>query len=64
MICRRCTRILLKTRREIENMYRENTMNCFTNQINLGEIEDADGIATVVKCGDIMRMHLNIDEGY
>ncbi len=45
-------------------MYSEKVMDHFTNPRNVGEIEDASGIGTVgnAKCGDIMRMYLDIDE--
>ena len=45
-------------------MYRETVMDHFSNPRNVGEIEDASGVGTVgnAKCGDIMRMYLDIDE--
>lgn len=45
-------------------MYSEKVMDHFTNPRNVGEIENASGIGTVgnAKCGDIMRMYLDIDE--
>lgn len=45
-------------------MYSEKVMDHFTNPRNMGEIEDASGVGTVgnAKCGDIMRMYLDIDE--
>ena len=45
-------------------MYSEKVMDHFQNPRNMGEIEDAKGIGTVgnAKCGDIMRMYLDIDE--
>ena len=45
-------------------MYREKVMDHFSNPRNVGEIEDASGVGTVgnAKCGDIMRMYLDIDE--
>ena len=45
-------------------MYSEKVMDHFTNPRNVGEIEDASGVGTVgnAKCGDIMRMYLNIDD--
>lgn len=45
-------------------MYSEKVMDHFTNPRNVGEIENTSGIGTVgnVKCGDIMRMYLDIDE--
>ena len=38
-------------------------MDHFNNPRNVGEIEDASGVGTVgnAKCGDIMRMYLDID---
>lgn len=45
-------------------MYSEKVMDHFSNPRNVGEIEDASGVGTVgnAKCGDIMRMYLDIDE--
>ncbi len=45
-------------------MYSEKVMEHFTNPRNVGEIKDADGIGEVgnVKCGDIMRMYLKIED--
>lgn len=45
--------------------YSEKVMDHFTNPRNVGEIEDAAGVGTVgnAKCGDIMRMYLDIQEG-
>ena len=45
-------------------MYTEKVMDHFQNPRNVGEIEDASGVGTVgnAKCGDIMRMYLDIDE--
>lgn len=45
-------------------MYSEKVMDHFNNPRNVGEIEDASGVGTVgnAKCGDIMRMYLDIDE--
>ena len=46
------------------NMYSEKVMDHFNNPRNVGEIEEASGVGTVgnAKCGDIMRMYLDIDE--
>ena len=45
-------------------MYSEKVMDHFSNPRNVGEIENASGVVTVgnAKCGDIMRMYLDIDE--
>jgi nitrogen fixation NifU-like protein len=45
-------------------MYTEKVMEHFTNPRNVGEIENASGVGTVgnAKCGDIMRIYLDIDE--
>lgn len=45
-------------------MYSEKVMEHFTNPRNVGEIENPSGVGTVgnAKCGDIMRMYLDIDE--
>ncbi len=45
-------------------MYTEKVMDHFMNPRNVGEIEGASGVGTVgnAKCGDIMRIYLDIDE--
>lgn len=45
-------------------MYSEKVMDHFNNPRNVGEIADASGVGTVgnAKCGDIMRIYLDIDE--
>lgn len=45
-------------------MYSEKVMDHFNNPRNMGEIEDASGVGTVgnAKCGDIMRMYLDVDD--
>lgn len=45
-------------------MYSEKVMEHFSHPRNVGEIENASGVGTVgnAKCGDIMRMYLDIDE--
>ena len=45
-------------------MYSEKVMDHFQNPRNVGEIENASGVGTVgnAKCGDIMRMYLDIDD--
>ena len=45
-------------------MYSEKVMDHFNNPRNVGEIENASGVGTVgnAKCGDIMRIFLDIDE--
>ena len=44
--------------------YSSKVMDHFSNPRNVGEIENASGVGTVgnAKCGDIMRMYLDIDE--
>ena len=44
-------------------MYSEKVMDHFNNPRNVGEIENPSGVGTVgnAKCGDIMRMYLDID---
>lgn len=45
-------------------MYSEKVMDHFNNPRNVGEIEQPSGVGTVgnAKCGDIMRIYLDIDE--
>lgn len=45
-------------------MYSEKVMDHFSNPRNVGEIKDASGVGTVgnAKCGDIMRIFLDIDD--
>ena len=44
--------------------YTDKVMDHFMHPRNVGEIEDASGVGTVgnAKCGDIMRIYLDIDE--
>lgn len=44
--------------------YSEKVMDHFENPRNVGEIDNASGVGTVgnAKCGDIMRMYLEIDD--
>jgi nitrogen fixation NifU-like protein len=44
-------------------MYTQKVMDHFTNPRNVGEIENASGVGTVgnAKCGDIMRIYMDID---
>ncbi|WAM34673.1 Fe-S cluster assembly scaffold protein NifU [Caldicellulosiruptor morganii] len=46
-------------------MYSEKVLDHFMNPRNVGEIEDANGVAQVgnAKCGDIMKMYLKIENG-
>ena len=45
-------------------LYTETVMDHFMHPRNVGEIENASGVGTVgnAKCGDIMRIYLDIDE--
>ncbi|HZK24567.1 MAG TPA: Fe-S cluster assembly scaffold protein NifU [Oscillospiraceae bacterium] len=45
-------------------MYTEQVMDHFTNPRNVGEIENASGVGEVgnMKCGDIMRIYLKVNE--
>ena len=45
-------------------LYTETVMDHFMHPRNVGEIENADGVGQVgnAKCGDIMRIFLDIDE--
>ena len=44
-------------------MYSEKVMDHFTNPRNVGELENPDGVGEVgnAKCGDIMRIYLDIE---
>ena len=44
-------------------MYSDKVMDHFNHPRNVGEIENASGVGTVgnAKCGDIMRIYLDID---
>lgn len=44
-------------------MYNETVMDHFMNPRNVGVIEDADGIGEVgnVKCGDIMKIYIKVE---
>ena len=44
--------------------YSDEVMEHFTNPRNVGEIENASGVGTVgnAKCGDIMRIYLDVDD--
>ena len=45
-------------------MYSEKVMDHFTNPRNVGEIENPDGVGEVgnAKCGDIMRIYLDVKD--
>jgi len=45
-------------------MYSDKVMDHFTNPRNVGEIKNADGIGEVgnAKCGDIMRIYLQVKD--
>lgn len=45
-------------------MYTEKVMDHFQNPRNVGELETPSGVGTVgnAKCGDIMRIYLDIDD--
>ncbi len=49
-----------------DGVYSAAVMDHFTNPRNVGEIEGASGVGTVgnAKCGDIMRIFLDIDEDH
>ena len=46
-------------------LYSDKVMDHFQNPRNVGKLDDADGIGEVgnAKCGDIMKMHLKVDDG-
>ncbi len=45
-------------------MYTEKVMDHFANPRNVGEIENANGVGEVgnAKCGDIMRIYLDVED--
>ncbi|EEG78998.1 Fe-S cluster assembly scaffold protein NifU [Dethiobacter alkaliphilus] len=45
-------------------MYTEKVMEHFTNPRNVGEIDNADGVGEVgnMKCGDIMRIYIKVND--
>jgi len=45
-------------------MYTDKVMDHFTNPRNVGDIKEADGVGEVgnAKCGDIMRIYLQIED--
>jgi len=45
-------------------MYTEKVMDHFQNPRNVGEIKDADGVGEVgnMRCGDIMKLYIMVDE--
>ena len=47
-------------------MYSDKVMDYFLNPRNLGEIENASGVGLVgnAKCGDIMKIYLDIDDNH
>lgn len=48
----------------LDQLYSEKVLDHFKNPRNMGEIPDADGVATVGNpvCGDIMRMFIKIGQ--
>jgi nitrogen fixation NifU-like protein len=47
-------------------MYSEKVMDHFSDPRNVGEIEDADAIGEVgnVKCGDVMKIFIKVEDGH
>ena len=45
-------------------MYNEKVVDYFMNPRNVGNIAEADGVGEVgnAKCGDVMKIYLDIDE--
>ena len=46
-------------------LYTDTVMDHFMNPRNVGSIDDASGVGEVgnAKCGDIMKMYLQIEDG-
>ena len=46
-------------------MYSEKVMDHFSHPRNVGEMENANGVGMVgnAKCGDIMKMYLDVENG-
>ena len=46
-------------------LYSDKVMDHFQNPLNVGKMDDADGIGEVgnAKCGDIMRMYIKVEDG-
>lgn len=46
-------------------MYSEKVMDHFSNPRNVGQIENANAVGEVgnARCGDIMKIYMNIEEG-
>lgn len=49
---------------DLDQLYSEKVLDHFKNPRNMGEIPDADGVATVGNpiCGDIMRLFIKIEK--
>ena len=47
-------------------MYSDKVMDHFTNPRNVGEIENANAVGEVgnAKCGDIMKIYMDIEDGF
>ena len=47
-------------------MYSEKVMDHFSNPRNVGEIENANAVGEVgnAKCGDIMKIYMDIEDGF
>ncbi len=52
-------------RNHISMLYSDKVMDHFNNPRNVGEISDPDGIGEVgnLKCGDIMKMYIKVEDG-
>lgn len=46
-------------------LYSEKVMDHFRNPRNVGKMDDADGVGEVgnVKCGDIMKVYIKVEDG-
>ena len=56
----------MKMWKGIKKMYSDKVMDHFSNPRNVGEIENANAVGEVgnAKCGDIMKIYMDIEDGF